>query len=477
MTVAVPDFLTLGRLSEFEEETRVRLLGQLSRVRKANKRQQEYYEGGRRVRDLGIAIPPHLRDLEAVAAWPEIVVDVLDERMDWLGWVVGDSLVTAGEDQFGLGAVYAQNHLDVEVSQAVLDSLIFGLGFLVTGTGRVGEPDVLITAESPNRITGTWDRRLRRCTEAIAETTDALGHGVGWVIYLPDVTITVERQRGRLVVTDRDDHGMGRVPVSMLRNRARTDRNVGRSEITRAVRALTDSGIRTLLGMEITREFYGAPQRWAMGATESMFVDAEGNPKSGWDAVIGRLLALPRDDNDELPQVGTFAAASPQPFTEQLKTYAQMISAATGVPATHLGFATDNPASADAIRMTNDRLDARSIRRAKQDDLGLIDLAEVAVLWRDGELPPPGAIGSHWRNPATPTPAAQADRAQKLIAAGVLPPDSDVTYEELGLDPQQIRRLKADKRKANGSAALRAILAAAGDGQAAVTGASGDAPA
>lgn len=461
MTVTVPDLLVLNQLSDAEEAVRVRLLGQLTRVRKANKRQQEYYEGGRIVRDLGIAIPPHLRDLEAVAAWPEIVVDVLDERMDWLGWVVDDSLVTAGTDTFGLGAIYRQNHLDVEVSQAVLDSLIFGLGFLVTGTGRDGEPDVLITAESPNRITGTWDRRLRRCTEAIAETTDAFGRPTGWVLYLPYVTITIERIRGRLVVTNRDEHDLGRVPVSMLRNRARTDREAGRSEITRAVRALTDSGIRTLLGMEITREFYGAPQRWAMGADESMFVDAEGNPKSGWEAVIGRLLALPRDENDDLPQVGTFAAASPQPFTEQLKTYSQMISAATGVPANHLGFATDNPASEGALQQANSRLDKRSIRRAKQDDLGLIDLAEVALLWRDGALPAPGAIGSRWQNPAMATPGAQADRATKLIASGVFPPDSDVTYDELGLNPEQIRRLKADKRRARGASVLGELAEAA----------------
>lgn len=460
---AVP-LLRLNQLTESEDATRVRLLGQLTRARKANGRQQDYYEGARRVRDLGIAIPPHLRDLEAVAAWPEIVVDVLDERMDWLGWVFGDSLVTSGgPDPLGLGPIFTQNHLDIEVSQAVLDSLICGVGFLVTGTGRDGEPDVLITAESPNRITGTWSRRLRRCTEAVAETVDSMGRGVGWVLYLPNETITIERRRGRAEVVDRDEHMRGRVPVSMLRNRARTDRETGRSEITRAVRANTDSGIRTLLGAEITREFYGAPQRYAMGADESMFVDEDGNRKSGWEAVIGRLLVLPRDDNDDLPQVGTFAAASPQPYTEQLKMYAQVVSSATGIPMTHFGFASDNPASADAIRMANDRLDARSIRRAKHYDLGLLDVAEVAVLWRDGEPLPPGSVGSHWRSPATPTPGAQADRAQKLIAAGVFPPDSDVTYEELSLTPQQIRRLKADKRRAQGAATLQGLrdLAAA----------------
>jgi hypothetical protein len=169
------------------------------------------------------------------------------------------------------------------------------------------------------------------------------------------------------------------------------------------------------------------------------------------------MLTAPRDSEGQLPVPGQFPSTSPQPFTEQLRTYAQMISAASGVPATHLGFTTDNPASADAIREANTRLDKRAMKRSSQYDLGIIDLGELCVLWRDGVLPPAGSIRSHWRDPSTPTPAAAADRAIKLIGAGVLPAESDVTLEQLGFSEIDMLRIKADRVEAAGRTALQQI--------------------
>jgi hypothetical protein len=454
--ISAPAFLTLGVPSDGEETTRSRLIVQLSRARYANLRQEAYYEGSRVVRDLGIAIPPHLRDLEAVASWPETVVDVIDERVDWKGWYTPD-------DDLALDAVFAGNHLNVEVAQAVLDSLICGWAPLTVGTGRVedGEPEVLVKAESPNRMTATWDPRLRRATEALIELYDNAGRLYGWKLYNPLETVTMERRGGRVVVTDRDQHGMGRVPVSVLINRPRSSRPYGRSEITRAIRSLTDSGMRTLLGMEVSREFYGGVQRYLMGADESMFVDQDGNRKSMWDAVMSKVLIFPRDDNGEVPTPGQFTQASPLPFTELLKTYAQMASSASGVPAHHFGFTTDNPASADAIREANGRLDKRSVKRCQGYDQGLTNLGENVVLWRDGLLPVAGSVRSRWSDPSTPTPAAAADRAQKLVAAGILPADSDVTLEELGFSDDQIRRIRVDRARAAGRVAVANLGAAA----------------
>ena len=460
MTVATlaPAFLRLGALSDGEDQLRQRLIGRLRHAQIANRRQQAYYEGARELRDLGIAIPPHLRDVPAVAAFPEIVVDVIDERMDWLGWHADDDEAL----NVDLAGIYRANHLRVESGQAVLESLVCGVSFLVVGTGRVedDEPDVLVTAESASRMTASWSPRRRRATEALVELFDGKGSLSGWKLYLPDVTVTVERVNGRLVVTDRDEHDLGRVPVAVLLNRPRAGRQSGRSEITRAIRSHTDSAMRTLLGMEVSREFYGAPQRAAMGADETMFQDEDGKPVSQWAAMIGRMLMLPRDENGEIPEVTQFPSASPQPFTEVLRTYAQLVSAASGVPATHLGFTTDNPASADAIREANSRLDKRAIKRASQYDLAMVELAELCLLWRDGEAPEPGVVASRWSDPSTPTPAAAADRTMKLVASGVLRPEWDVTLEGLGFSAVDIRRIQADRRRTEGSAALRALRAA-----------------
>ncbi|MGL5910677.1 MAG: phage portal protein [Phycicoccus sp.] len=438
ITVTSPLLIRSG-VDDDTDQTITRLTSQLGTHRAWCQRQTAYYQGSTRVRDLGIAIPPHLVEVEAVAAWPEIVVDVLHERMDWISWYTPDA-------DLGLDVVAAGNDLPIEFGQALLDALITGVGFLVVGTGDqdAGEPDVLVTVESPERITGTWSRRQRRLVEAWAETYDADGNPDGGVLYLPDETITVRRDAAsRTRVVDRDQHGRGRVPVSVIGNRA-TSQRIGRSEITRAVRSLTESGMRTLLGMEITREFYGAPQRYLMGADEQMFVDVDGNRKTMWEVVLGKLLVAPRDEEGDVPTPGVFPSASPQPFTELLKTYAQMISAASGVPATHLGFATDNPTSADAIREANSRLDKRAVRRRSEADRGLVDVARTVLLWRDGKLPEPGAVRCRWSDPSTPTPAAASDRAQKLIASGTFTPRGRVTLDELGLDDTKQQQLADD---------------------------------
>lgn len=449
-----PAFLQLQNLTPEEEATRAKLLGQLSRARKANLRQEAYYEGARKIRDLGISIPPHLRDVEAVAAGPQIVVDVVDERMDWRGWA------TPNED-LDLEAVFDANHLEIEVGQATLDSLICGLSYLTVGTGGDEEPEVLIKAESPNRMTATWDPRRRRAVDGLCEMYDSRDRLTGWQMYVPGETITAERRKGRIVVTDRDEHGNDRVPIAVLLNKTRASRQGGRSEITRHIRSITDSHMRTLLGMEIAREFYGAPQRYLMGADESMFVDEDGKPVGQWAALIGRMLMAPRDDNDELPQAGEFKASSPQPFTELLKTYMQEISASSGIPATHFGFATDNPASADAIQRADVRLDKRAVRRQKIYNLGLIELGEIVCLWRDGELPPTGSIKSLWTPVSLVAPGAAADRATKMISAGVLDPSWDFTLEQFGLDDDEIDRVRQERLRTAGRSNIANLAAAA----------------
>ncbi|MDB5716440.1 MAG: phage portal protein [Sphingomonadales bacterium] len=449
-----PAFLQLQTLTDAEEQTRLKLLSQLSQARKANLRQEAYYEGARKVRDLGISIPPHLRDVEAVAAGPQIVVDVVDERMDWRGW--------SADEDLALDDVYDQNHLEIEVGQATLDSLICGLAYLTVGTGDDDEPEVLVKAESPSRMTATWDSRRRRAVDGLCEMFDSRNRLTGWQMYVPGETITAERKGGRLVVTDRDEHGNDRVPIAVLINKPRASRMGGRSEITRHIRSITDSHMRTLLGMEIAREFYGAPQRYLMGADESMFVDENGNPVGQWAALIGRMLMAPRDDEDQLPVAGQFASSSPQPFTELLKTYMQEISASSGIPATHFGFATDNPASADAIQRADVRLDKRAVRRQKNYNLGLVELGELVCLWRDGELPEPGSIRSLWTPVSLTAPGAAADRAVKMISAGVLDPTWDFTLEQFGLDDDEILRVNQERLR-NAGRSNMANLAAAAD--------------
>ena len=455
MTITPAVYLPLVGLSDEHHQLLTKLLNNLSFFQHRNTEKLAYYEGTQRVRQLGITIPPSLRDIEVVVGWPGTTVDVVEERLDWYGWA------SEGDD-LGLDEVYADNALDVDSGKAHLDALIYGTSFVVVGRGGEGEPPVLVTPHSPRTMTGLWDHRSRRLTAALALWFDDDGLMVGASLYTPDETIVLSHDAGRWGVEQRDLHRLGRVPVVQLENRARTD-IVGRSEITRTVRSLTDQAVRTMLGMEIHREFYQAPQRWIMGVDESQFVDADGNKKTGWETVMGRVLALPRDDEGEVPQVGQFTAAAPTPYLEQARGLGQMLATEVGIPPSYLGFQTDNPASADAILRSEARLVKRSERRQSSFGKSWLEVARLALLARDRAVPDSFRdVSARWREPATPTRSAAADEAVKLVQAGVLPPDSRITYDRIGLSPAEQRLLDAEKRRAAGRGVLETLQRAAG---------------
>jgi len=289
-------------------------------------------------------------------------------------------------------------------------------------------------------------------------------------LYLPGKTIELERGReGRMVVVRRHNTTRDRIPVARLVNRARTSRKGGRSELTGAVRYLTDAAVRTLLGMEVNREFYTTPQRWLMGADMSVFTDEDGNKVSAWEAIAGHMLSMPRPHDDEtgeygeLPTVGQFTAAPPEPYIAQVRAYSMLLAAEVGIPASYLGYATDNPASADAIRAGETRLIQRSIRRQRGFTQGWRRVAYNALLWRDGkvDLDKLAKIEPNWANPATPTPQAAADEATKLIGSGVLLPDSSVTYKRVGLTAIEQEQLSSEKRRAAARKMVADVAAAA----------------
>ncbi|MGY1896193.1 phage portal protein [Nocardia gipuzkoensis] len=459
--------LALPKLGLTDDEQRLvaQMRSKIGRHAKTNKLKQDFYEAKQKIEHLDIAVPPQLRDLAVACGWPGTVVDVLEERLDLLGWATTDN-----SDLNGLDYIYRDNDLALESSRGHVDALITGTDFVTVGAGDVseGEPEVLITVESPSSATALWNYRARRNYAALSQTRDENGHVVLESLYLPDVTIRFERGPGRkLVVVARDEHRLGRVPVARLRNRDRASDLEGRSEITRAVRYYTDAACRTLLGMEINREFYTAPQRYALGADPEQFgVSEDASPYekvlAGWHAAMGRLNIVPRDEEGDLPEMGQFPSNPPTPYIEQLRVYSQFISSESGIPSPYLGFVTDNPPSADAIRQSEYRLVKRAERRQIAFAQAWREVAHLALLVRDKEIDPEflRRIYVNWRDASTPTRSATADEALKLVTAGVLLPDSRVTYDRIGLSPADQARLEEEKRRARVDALIRNLPAA-----------------
>jgi hypothetical protein len=422
-----------------------------------------YFNGEQLVRDLGISIPPQLKGLHTVIGWPRVGVESLEERLDLEAFRWAD-----GSDSAELAEIAEANDLFDESSLAHLDALVYGREYLAVGSGDCGTDDCppLISAESPLDMTLMWDARLRMGTAALRECqadgfVESGPEERMIVLYLPDQTITaLPAPSGGWEVVDRDIHNLGIVPVVRMANRQRTADRVGKSEITPEVMSITDAACRRLMGMEVAAEFFGAPQRYILGASESAFQDAEGNAKSAWETYIGRMLALERDEDGNVPNVGQFAAHDPTGMTRIIDLYARIMSSQFGLPPHMLGYTTDNPASADAIRSTEAKLVKRSERRIRRYGAAWQQAMRLALWVRDGEPPDKTRrIETVWRNPATPTVAAQADATVKLVQAGILPADSDVTLEMAGLTEGQRQRVRSDRRRASGRSVLDRLAA------------------
>ncbi|QXW04019.1 phage portal protein [Rhodococcus globerulus] len=439
-------------LSEDEERLVGQLRGQIRKFANRNKLKNDFYEGKQITRQLDIAVPPGLKDLAISMGWPGTAVDVLEERLDLLGW-------TSVQDLMGLDDVFRENSLGVEAGRGHLDALITGTDFITVGRGDTdyGEPEVLITVESASSATALRNYRTRRLDSALSQTRGENGAVEMETLYLPNSTICFQRNERtkKLDVVSRDDHNAGRVFMARLVNRDRASDLEGRSEITRPVMYYTDAAIRTMLGMEINREFYTAPSRYALGAEPEQFGVNENSTQAertaaGWNAAMGRFNIIPRTEDGQMPTIGEFKPAPPTPYSDQVKMYSQLLSAETGIPSTYLGFFTDNPASADSIRQAEYRLVKRAERRQGTFGQGWREVAYLSLLARDGKVNADEfrKIGVRWRDASTPTRAATADAGQKLVAAEILRKDSPVTYDYMGFSEQDQLRLQEENRLA-----------------------------
>lgn len=422
------------------------LLTKLSSYAYENARKARYYDGTYRLKDLGISLPPNMRGIESVIGWPAAAVDVLEERLDFEGW----------SDE-ALADVYMSNDLDVRSSMAHADALIFGTSYITVTTGFDDEPDVVVSVASPREMVAERDR-FNRVTRAAQFLTDEDEKLVGAVLFEPDRTSWLELVGNRWVVSREDVHNLGRVPVVQLINRPRASKTGGRSEITPAVMGYTDSALRTLVGAEVAREFYAVPQRYMMGAPESFFLDENGNPRGAWDAMMGKILAVEADEDGNTPTVGAFAANSMSPFFEQIRNLAQLLASETAIPQNYLGFDTTNPASADAIRMAENRLVKRAERRQSMFGKAWTEVARLVLMVRDGRrfadlTPDELAIRALWRDAATPTKSAAVDQVVKLNSIGV--PFGEFTMKYLGLSSTDKDQLRKDLAKSTTGALQR----------------------
>lgn len=454
---------TIPALTDDEQNILNGLLEQLAAKTPRNRLRAAYYGCKNAVRDLGISTPPNFHRIATVLGWSAKACDVLNRRCHLEKFVVpgvdGESL--------GVDELWRTNYLGTEAAHAGLSSLIHSTAFLVTTQGDVdvGEPEVLITARSALSGTGMWNRRTRRLDSFLSIIdTDDEDRPIDMVMYLDGLNVTMTREAGLWKVT-RSGHAFG-VPVEPLIYKGDLEHPFGRSRISRAVMSLHDSAIRTVIRSEVTAELYSVPQRVLLGADESAFKNPDGTIKTAWQVVLGRVWAIPDDEDAATPRadIKQYDAASQEPHMAQLKAQAELFAGETSIPISSLGISTDgNPASAESYYASREDL----IMEAEGTVDGWTPAWQRSVIhglqmlngWADDEIPADVLkLQPKWRSPATPSRAAAADAAAKTLDKFPWLAETELGLELYGFDQAFIDRAMGAKRMLDAAGTLDTLI-------------------
>lgn len=443
-----------------------RLATKLAKHQKPNVEKWQYYDEKQAMKNMGIAIPESMLNVEAVVGWAAIVVDAMKERMKWQGFLATGRDTSIVDE---LSAMAKVNGMAAEVSTAVLDGLITGTGFLsvTQGDESVGESKVIVRAISSLNATFEWNRRLKRASRGLVLSVGEGGERIT-TLYTLNSTVEETLWPDGTRETTRFDHGRNRCSLVPLPSYLQAGSTFGKSELSSAIRYTIDHAVRTMLGMEYNREIYTAPHRYFTNTEpEQLGFEESDSPwevaERGYRVSMMRTTVIPPNEEGDKaePKVGSFDPAPPTPYIDQMEMLARQIAARSGLSPTKFGYTTANPPSADAIRADTNSHVAKASDRIDFVDQGVREAAYLMLtIMQDGQTPTAEqmqSFASDWRDPATPTPAAAVDQAQKLVASGIVPGDSEVLLKMCYFSPDEIRQIKLDRQRSMSAQLLERV--------------------
>lgn len=448
------------------ERTELQWLTHLIKCHDDEKRElmllDSYYEGEQ---PLSYMAPELLAELDervrqVVVNWPQLVADSIEERLDVEGFrFPGEASADAK-----LWRIWQANNLDEQSQQGHLDALVMKRSYVVVGAGD-GDPETpLITVESALDMHVERNPRTRKVAAAVKrwcedeEAGKKVDHAT---LYLPSATVWFVKESGEWIEDPafaRDDHELGEVPVVPLANRGRLKKQGGVSEF-KSVIPLSDAACKIATDMMVSAEYHATPRRVAFGFGEDDFVDEQGRKVSAFSRIIGRMWATERRrgaGEDGGADVVQFPEASLSNFHDTINQLARLVASLAGLPPHFLGYSSENPTSADAIRSSESRLVKRAERKQRAWGEAWEQVMRLAIRVRDGAWSDDAkALETLWRDASTPTVAQVADAAVKKHAAKIVPLRQ--TREDLGYTQAQIQRMEEQDREAAEDAMTRVL--------------------
>lgn len=327
------------------------------------KRRYKYYEMKNQVRDFDISTPPKLRNFKSVLGWCAKAVDSMADRLIFREF---------SNDNFGLNEIFQMNNMDVLMDSAITGALISSCDFIYIGWDEERFPR--LTVIDGANATGIIDRQTNMLKEGYAVLDrDEYGKVTLEAYMIAGRTDIYEDGKRTQTLTHSAPYPL-LVPIIY---RPDAVRPFGHSRISRACMSIVGSAARTIKRSEISAEFYSFPQKYLIGMSE----DAEAMDK--WRASMSSLLMITKDEDGDTPTAGQFSQQSQSPHTEQLREFAALFAGETGLTLDDLGFVSDNPSSADAIKASHESLRLAARKAQRSFGTGFLNTGYLAACIRD----------------------------------------------------------------------------------------------
>jgi hypothetical protein len=321
----------------------------------------KYYEMKNNTQDFSSLAPEKFKGLKETVGWCAKAVDSLADRLQF------DEFQN---DEFDLSEIFLSNNQDILIDSAVLSALISACSFVYIREDN-GYPRLQVIDGS--NATGIIDPVTNLLTEGYAVLErDSMGVVKTEAYFMAGMTEIYSHG----VLVQRIPNAAPYALLVPIIYRPDAKRPFGHSRISRACIAYTQTALRTIKRSEVSAEFYSFPQKYVLGLSE----DAEFNNRL---ATISSFLNFTKDGDGDHPIVGQFQQQSMTPYTEQLRTLASLFAGETGLTLDDLGFATENPSSAEAIKAGHENLRLTARKAQRTFGTGLLNVGYLAVCIRD----------------------------------------------------------------------------------------------
>ena len=323
-----------------------------------------YYEMKNAVRDFGLVTPPTFRAFSETLGWCGKAVDSLADRLAFREF---------RDDNFQLNGIYQMNNADVLFDSAILSAMVASCSFIYISPDANGFPRLQVI--DGGNATGVLDPITGLLQEgyAVLQRSDS-GAPVLEAYFTPGRTEYHQKGRGTIRTDKNDAPYPLLVPIIYRPDAARP---FGHSRISRACMGIVQGALRTLKRSEISAEFYSFPQKYVLG------LSPDADPLDSWRATLSSMLQFTKDEDGEKPTVGQFTQQSMSPYTEQLRTFAALFAGETGLTLDDLGFVTDNPSSAEAIKASHENLRLAARKAQRTFGSGFLNAGYLAACVRD----------------------------------------------------------------------------------------------